>query len=76
MNNRNNIIAKIGRQNTIRIFEAGSGRLMREIAVNGTVCDKPVCEETNVSVEVISEGKKYKDNFNPVTGALKSRELV
>jgi len=76
MNNRNNIIAKIGRQNTIRIFEAGSGRLMREIAVNGTVCDNVVCEETSVSVEVISEGKKYKYNYNPVTGSLKSRELV
>lgn len=76
MKNRNNIITKLGRQNTIRIFEAGSGRLMREIALNGTACDNPVCEETNVSVEVISEGKKYKDVYNPVTGALKSRELV
>tara|TARA_R110001606_G_C14927110_1_gene597423 strand:- start:198 stop:428 length:231 start_codon:yes stop_codon:yes gene_type:complete len=76
MNKRNNIIAKIGRQNTIRIFEAGSGRLMREIAVNGTICDKPVCEETDVRVEIISEGKKYMVKFNPVTGALKNRELV
>ena len=50
MNNRNNVIVKLGRQNTIRIFEAGSGRLMREIAVNGTVCDNPVCEETSVSL--------------------------
>ena len=76
MNNRDNIIAKIGRQNTIRIFEAVSGRLMREIAVKDTICDNPVCEETDVSVEVISEGKKYKVKYNPVTGALKERELV
>ncbi|MDB4430283.1 hypothetical protein N9273_00520 [bacterium] len=76
MNNKNNIIAKLGRQNTIRIFKAGSDSLIREITVNGTICDNPVCEETSISVEIIYEGKKYKDSFNPVTGALKSRELV
>jgi|DEB0MinimDraft_10_1074344.scaffolds.fasta_scaffold08393_1 hypothetical protein len=76
MNNTNNIIVKLGRQNTVRIFEAVSGRLMREIAVNGTICDNPVQEGADVSVEFISEGRKYRDVYNPRTGSLKSRDIV
>jgi hypothetical protein len=76
MKNRNNFIARLSRNNTIRIFEAATGRLMREILVHGKVCDNPICEESEVSVEFISEGKKYKTVYNLPNGAEKSRELV
>jgi hypothetical protein len=49
---------------------------MREILVSGRVCDKPVCVEAKVSVEIISEGKKYKAIYNLPNGSLQSKELV
>ena len=76
MKKNNKFIARLGRNNTIRIFEAATGRLMREILVNGEVCDNPVCEEAKVSVEIISEGKKYKAIYNLPNGSLTSKELV
>ena len=76
MKKNNKFIARLGRNNTIRIFEAATGRLMREILVNGKVCDNPVCVEAKVSVEMISEGKKYKAVYNLPNGSLQSKELV
>jgi hypothetical protein len=76
MKKNNKFVARLGRNNTIRIFEAATGRLMREILVSGKVCDNPVCVEAKVSVEIISEGKKYKAIYNLPNGSLQSKELI
>jgi len=76
MKKNNKFVARLGRNNTIRIFEAATGRLMREILVSGKVCDNPVCVEAKVSVEIISEGKKYKAIYNLPNGSLLSKELI
>ncbi len=63
MKKNNKFVARLGRNNTIRIFEAATGRLMREILVSGKVCDNPVCVEAKVSVEIISEGRSIRQSI-------------
>ena len=73
---KNNFIARLGPNNTVRIFEAATGRLMREILAQGKVCNNPICEGSEVSVEEVTGGKKYKAVYKLPNGAEKSRELV
>jgi hypothetical protein len=73
---KNNFIARLGPNNTVRIFEAATGRLMREILAQGKVCNNPICEGSEVSVEEVTGRKKYKVVYKLPNGAEKSRELV
>jgi len=73
---KNNFIARLGPNNTVRIFEAATGRLMREILAQGNITTAPICEGSEVSVMEVSGSKTYKAVYNLPNGSEKSRELV
>jgi WD40 repeat protein len=68
--NKKRFIASSSNSNTIKIFDAETGQLYRQISLNGTINSPPICTDSEMYVGVTtSDGKNtlqyYKSpNFN------------
>lgn len=73
MNNRKKFVATVGPNNSIKLFEAETGRLHRMINVSGQIAGQPVCTDNEVCVAVISSSGQQSVNFYSLPGGNLSR---
>ena len=73
MNKTKQFIAQQGSNSTVKIFEAGTGKLYRVITVGGNIVSQPYMSGNLMTVTVESSGgKKQVKTFSLPGGGLKS----
>jgi len=64
-------IAQIGSNNTVKLFEVGTGNLYRIINVDGNITSQPICTENEMYVTVTVGGSSVIKFFALPGGGLK-----
>jgi|TARA_R110002012_G_C11573798_1_gene604633 hypothetical protein len=72
MNKSKQFIAQQGSNSTVRIFEAGTGKLYRVITVGGNIVSQPYMSGNLMTVTVENAGKKQVKTFSLPGGGLKT----
>tara|TARA_R110000824_G_scaffold10167_1_gene45094 strand:+ start:2415 stop:2645 length:231 start_codon:yes stop_codon:yes gene_type:complete len=72
MNKSKQFIAQQGSTSTVKIFEAGTGKLYRVITVGGSIISQPYMAGNLMTVTVESAGKKQVKTFSLPGGGLKT----
>jgi hypothetical protein len=70
------LIAQLGSNNTVKVFDATSGQLHRVINVDGDIVSPPVCLESEMSITVKRAGGTSIYFYNLPTGSLKRVQSV
>ncbi|NBP02355.1 MAG: hypothetical protein EBU90_20010 [Proteobacteria bacterium] len=68
--------ASLAPHNSVKIFSAETGSLLKTITVEGTATTQPVIVGSELTLEVKKEGKLYKNIYNLPHGSLKTSDLL
>ena len=72
MNKSKQFIAQQGSNSTVKIFEAGTGKLYRVITVGGSIVSQPYMAGNLMTVTVEGAGNKQVKTFSLPGGGLKT----
>jgi hypothetical protein len=70
------LIAQMGSNNTVKIFDASTGQLHKIINVDGEITAPPICLESEMYVTVKKAGGNSIYYYNLPTGTLKRVQAV
>lgn len=70
------LIAQMGSNNTVKVYDAATGQLHRIINVDGEITSPPICLESEMYVTVKRAGGSSIYYYNLPTGSLKRVQSI